>query len=155
MPGDIFRGRIDFIEGRHLIEKLVIEGLNHALDDFFQMDKIIEEADGIEAGASESDTDAVIVAVSVLAFTLVAAERVSRAEGFVDADFVHGLPFEGSCACGPFALRSRDSGLLEESSDFSEILRHGVLGQRFEKNFTILHAMNAVIEQGEDSAICF
>ena len=48
---------------------------------------------------------------------------------------------------------SPSSGIFHEAGYFGEVVRGPVTGQGLDKNFTILHALDAVIEDGEDAAV--
>ena len=93
MPRDVFRRRVQRVERRKLIQVLVIERPDHFLDHALQVDEIVEQPVGVELLAGEDHAHFVIVAVQILAFSLVIAQVVGRGKCFVNADFVHGLSF--------------------------------------------------------------
>ena len=62
------------------------------------------------------------------------------------------------CVCQPkdgswLSSRTRRSGCLHESPDIVDFPGERVIGERLDKNSTILHALDAVIEDGEHAAV--
>src|ERR1700674_524263 len=86
---EIFRRGIDDVEGRLIVQELVIHALHDIADHVLQMREIIEQADGIEAGSLENDSHFVIVSVWILAFPFVTAQGVPRGKSLVNAYLKH------------------------------------------------------------------
>ena len=69
------------------------------------MREIVEQADGIEAGSFQHDSHFVIVAVHILALSLVAAQGMPRGKSLVNADLKHRFPFKECMRENPELIR--------------------------------------------------
>jgi hypothetical protein len=81
-----------FVEGRKLVDVLVIEVVDDALGRFLELAKIDEEADVVESLAADVDLDLIIVAVRVLTLAAIAAERMGARKLHLDTYFMHWQP---------------------------------------------------------------
>jgi len=116
---------------------------NHPL----QFRKVAKQPDGIELRAFDGHPNAVIMSVHVFTLTAIAAERVPGRKCLFHADLKHFL------ADRPARWGIRLTRRLHEALNFSDVPAEAVFRQRFDKNFTIMHALDTVIENGQHAAV--
>jgi hypothetical protein len=145
--GDIFSGWIDRIEGSLVVQELVIDVANEISQDSFEVREIKEQAYRIKLFAFNFNTHAIVMTVRILALALVSAQGVSRRKCLFHTDLKHFL------AVRPARWEIRLTRRLHEALNFSYVPGEAILRQRLDKNFTILHALNTVIENGQHTPI--
>jgi len=128
----------------------VIDVADQISEDSFEVHEIKEQPYGIEPFAFHVHAHAVVVSVRVLALAFVPAQRVSGGKCLFYADFKHRVWVIGRARRGILALARR----LHEALNVSDVPGEAIFRQRFNENFTILHALDAVIENSEHAAIC-
>ena len=146
--GDIFSGRINRIERRLIVQELMVDVGDEIPQDPLEVHEIKKEAYGIELFAFDFHTYAIVVAVGILTLAPIPSQGVSGRECLFYADFKHRF-WADRPARRVFALARR----LHEALNFSDVPGEAVLRQRFNKNLTILHTLDAVIEDGEYTAV--
>src|SRR5712692_9806478 len=75
VAGQVLGGGVELVEGRDIVHELVVQAIDDGLHQPLDFDEIAQQADGIEIGPGEGDTDLVVMAVDVFTLAAVAAER--------------------------------------------------------------------------------
>ena len=145
--GDIFSRWIDRVEGSLVIQELVIDVANEISQDPLEVREIKEQAYRIKLFAFNFNTHAIVMTVRILALALVSAQGVSGRKCLFHADLKHFL------AVRPARWEIRLTRRLHKALNFSDVPGEAILRQRFDKNFTILHALDTVIENGQHAAV--
>src|SRR5690242_14752514 len=148
--GYIFGRRIDRIKRRLVVQKLVVDVADQISKNPFKVHEITEQAYGIQLFAFHVYAHAIVVSVRVLALAFVTAQRVPSGKCLFYADFKHSFWADRPGLARMLAL----ARCLHEALNFSDVPAEAVFRQRFNENFTILHALDAVIEDGQHAAIC-
>ena len=75
--------------GGKIVDELVVQVVDHAAHQALHVQKIHQQAGGIELLALDRDPDAVVVAMHVLALALVIAQGVTGGESLFHGNFKH------------------------------------------------------------------
>src|ERR1700676_2517181 len=110
------------------------------------MREIVKQTDRIELWAFERDPQFVVVAVHIFALALVSAQGVPGRKSLVNGNLKHYFPLGRD-------HRKLLAWFLHEPFDCGDVPGGRVRRKRFHENFTILHALDAVVENGQDAAI--
>lgn len=76
MLRDVFRGWIHLVERRKIIQIAMVHRANYRLDYLFQMDKIVEQARGVEFLPFHRYAHTIIVTVLVFALAVISTQVV-------------------------------------------------------------------------------
>src|ERR1700724_4714474 len=87
--GDVFSRGILHIEGRNLIQILMIQAGHHLAHQVLYVDEIDQQAGVIQTLPRDDNLHLEVVAVQVLAAAFVVAERVGRRESLFYSNFKH------------------------------------------------------------------
>ena len=102
--GQIFRRRIHRVKRRLIVQKFVVEPLDHFAQHPLQVREIVEQPDRIQLRPFQRHPHPVIVPVRIFALALVPAQRVPGRKCLFHADFKHAHPAGDPCrpASAPF-----------------------------------------------------
>ena len=95
--GDVLRAGIDLVKGRDVVQILVVKAFQDRIQELLDFSKIDGKPQDVEFSRLERDDDLVTMAMDVLAFASVAAQRVGRLEMATDVRAVQaGVPLSMS-----------------------------------------------------------